>query len=196
MKKYQTIKRMAAVGAVALTLALGVQTANADTQTTIGADFTTAVGLTSAPVSDMDFGTWVVNVQGGDTITLTLDADIGAAPPDATVGGNTASTVVNTLDSANSGQFTVTAPIATTLEIQGSVTTPFAEPTISLGGLTYTDSNTNDAALPAAYNGSVVDVTVAGVPETIALGGVLTITASPPEARSFGDAIITVGLRY
>ena len=198
--KYHTVKRLAAVSAVALALVFGAHEANAQTTAQIGSSFATAAALASAPVSDIDFGTWVINLDAAEDATLTLGADIGAPPPDATVGGVTAaSVVVNTVDSANSGQVTVTAPIATDLEIQGVVSTDYPDVNLSLGGLTFPDFNTSDAALPVAYNGTLITVQAANTAETIAIGGVLTITDNPAEATAFTGvtgAVVDISFRY
>lgn len=195
---FRHIKKLAAVSAVALSFAFGAQDANAQTTAQIGATLTTAAGLSSAAGNNLDFGTWVINRQSGETITLPLlSLPTGAAPAVPIPGGVTNSVVVNTVAPAASGTVTVTSPIATDLEIQGVISTNFAEATLTLGTLTYSDFDTANGALPAAYDGTVVTAQTGGAAETIGIGGTITIAGgNPPEATTFNDAVIDVSFRY
>lgn len=191
---YSQLKRLAAVSAVALVLAFGAQPANAQVNADVGALFATAAALSAADGTDMDFGTWVANIQSAETPTLVLTSLVAGVPPVPTIGGVTNSVVVNTVAPASSGTVVVTSPIATDLEIQGSVTTPFGEANLSLGSLTFTDIDTPDDPLPAAFDGTVVSA-IAG-DTTIGIGGTLTILDNVAEGATFTDAVVQVGFRY
>ena len=197
---FSTFKKLTVTSAVALTLFAGAEAHAQATTTNIGATFSTAAALASATVTGMDFGTWAINVAGGDTLTLPLlSTNTGAAPAAPVCGGvvDAATICSNTVAPAQTGEVTVTSPITGNLRVQGNVTTDFADPTLSLGTLTFTDSVTTDGALPAAYGATNAVVQVAGVAERIGVGGTLTITGgTPAAATTFNDAIAEIGFTY
>lgn len=199
--KVLNLKTLALVSATALTLGFGVNHAHAQASATIGSTFSTAAALAAAAGTDLDFGTWAVNIAGGDTPTITQAATTGA-PTVGVVGGVVdASTVVqNTTLPATAGTVDVTSPITGTVQIQGSVTTDFSAPNVSLGSLTYTDAIVTDVAVPAAYNGTdFVTIQNAGVAETVGFGGELTLGGgggTPPAGTAFTDAVIQVSFTY
>ncbi|MFK7840159.1 MAG: hypothetical protein AB8B83_07480 [Bdellovibrionales bacterium] len=196
---FSTIKKLAVTSAVALTLFMG---APADAQVTsqIGATFSTAAALASAPGLDMDFGTWAINRGGTDTFTIQLDGVTAGAPPVPTCAGvvDAGSLCVNTIAPANSGTVTVTTPTATTVQINGSVTTDFSDGTLSLASLTYTDTIVTDGAIPALTTPATLVTTVAaGIAETVGIGGTLTIATGTPAASStFNDAVIDITFQF
>lgn len=198
---FSTLKKLTVTSAVALTLFAGAE-ANAQAVTTnVGSTFITAAALATATVTGLDFGTWAINIAGGDTLVLPLlSTNSGAAPaaPVCTGVVDAATICSNTVVPATTGEVTVTSPITGNIQVQGNVTTDFADPTLSLGSLTMTDSVTTDGALPAAYNGvAFAVVTVATVAERIGIGGTLTITGgTPAAATTFNDAITEIGFTY
>ena len=179
-----------------------VPDAYAQTTSQIGATFTTAAALASTSGTNIDFGTWAINIAGGDTPTITQGAVTAGAPAVGAVAGvvDAATVVVNTLAPANSGIISVTAPIATTVQIQGSVTTDFSDPDISLSNLVFTDTGATDTAIPATYNGTTLaTITTANVAESIGFGGTLTLGGgggTPAAGTTFNDAVIDISFTY
>ena len=196
---FSTIKKLAITSAVALTLTVGGQT-QAQVTTTISATFTTAAGLATAGVTGLDFGTWAINVAGGDTLTLPLlSTNSGAAPAVPVCAGvvDAATVCTNTVAPAQTGEVTVTSPITGNVQVQGNVTTDFADANLSLGSLTFTDGTSTNTALPAAYDGATfVNVTTAAVAERVGVGGTLTITNTPADTTVFNDAVVEIGFTY
>lgn len=188
-------KKLALFASVASLSVLG----QADAQTTsqIGATFTTASALASTPVSDIDFGTWAVNISGGNTPTITQGAVTSGAPAVGTVAGVTTSVVSNTVAPTTSGVIDVTSPVATTLQIRGSVTSDFTDPNLTLSNIVFTDSVLTDTAVPAAFNGVTRATIVAGgVAEPIGFGGRITISGTPAAGTTFDDAVVDISFTY
>ena len=201
MKK-SYIKKLALLGAVSMVALYGAKELKAQTTSQIGATFTTAAALSSVAVSDIDFGTWAVNIAGGDTPTITQGAVTSGAPAVGTVAGvvDAATVVSNTVAPANSGVIDVTSPIATTLQIEGNVTTDFTDADISIGSIVFTDTVLTNTAVPAAFNG-VTRVTVlnGGVAESIGFGGTLTLGGgggTPAPGTVFNDAVIDISFTF
>jgi hypothetical protein len=193
---FRHFKKLATVSAVALTVALGVTTdAQAQTTAQLGATFATAAGLASAFVANLDFGTWFVAHQGADTPTIAVTATAGV-PPLPVVGTPGTSTVVNTVPPAQSGQVTVTSPIAGTVVVFGTIVQDFTSPILTLSALTYEDTVVNNAALPAVAGADVVTVLTGGVAEPVYIGGTLTISGQPGASTTFNDADIDVTFQY
>lgn len=194
---FKKLALFAAAACFALT-----STSYAQTTSQIGANFTTAAALTSAPGTDIDFGTWAVNIAGGDTPTITQGAVTSGAPTVGAVAGVVdGSTIVsNTVAPANSGIINVTAPVATTLQIQGSVTTDFSDPNVSLSNLVFTDTVLTNTAVPATFNGVTrATVVTGGVAEPIGFGGTLTLGGgggTPAAGTTFNDAVIDISFTY
>ena len=195
-------KLMLTAGVLALGVGVGLQAVNAQTTSQIGAVFTTAAALTSVNVLDIDFGTWAVNIAGGDTPTITQGAVTAGAPATGTTAGivDGFTVVTNTVAPANSGTIDVTAPVATTLQIEANVTTDFSDPDISLGSLVFTDTVLTDTAIPTSFNGvTVVTIVAGGVAETIGFGGQLTLgggAGTPAAGTIFNDAVVDVSFTY
>lgn len=196
---FSTLKKLALTSAVALTFVAGPAQAQVVTSQ-IGATFTTAAALATAPGLDIDFGEWAINNGGGaDTFTIALDAVTAGAPPLPVCGGvaDANSICSNLTPPANSGTVTVTSPVATTVQIQGSVSTDFTDANLSLGSLIYTDTLATNVAIPAAFDGTSVTTTVAGAAETVGIGGTLTISVgTPAPATTFNDAVIDIDFQY
>ena len=195
-------KGLMATGALAL-LALGVNTSiKAQTSQTFDVTFATATGLTSAAGTDLDFGTWVINIQDTEDVSIIVPPTLGGGAPttstSVTAGGTPGqdSVVSNTVAAASSGTVTVTAPISTTLEIQGNVSTPFSATELSLGTLMFDTATESPTAIPGTYDGTTVTVASGGVAEEVAIGATLTIGDPRAENTTFGPAEITVSFRY
>ncbi len=195
--KFHKFTKLALLAAVVTVALYSIHDTQAQTTSQIGATFSTAAALTSAPVSDIDFGTWAVNISGGNTPTITQGAVTSGAPPVGTVGGVTTSVVSNTVAPANSGVIDVTSPVATTLQIQGSVTTDFADANLSLSNIVFTDTVLTDTAVPAAFNGVTrATIVTGGVAEPIGFGGRLTISGTPTAGTTFNDAVVDISFTY
>lgn len=195
-----TIKKLAVTSAVALTLFAGAHSAQAQVSSNIGATFSTAAALSTAPGTDIDFGTWAVNIGGTDTFVINLAPAPTGAPPVPACSGvvNAQSICLNTVAPANSGTVTVTSPVATTVEIQAVINTNFSEATLALSNLTFTDTNVTAVAIPTTFSpGTVATITTGSTPENIGIGGRLTISGgTPPASTAFNDPDITVSFRY
>ena len=195
---FSTIKTLAVTSAVALTLGLGSQAYAQSVN--VGTTFSTAAALIVTDAGDMDFGTHAVNVAGGDTLSLSITAANLAgtgATANCTGAVDPASTCTEITAPATSGGVEIDVPVDNTdVQISGTVTTDFADPNLSLGTLTFTEGATTGAALPAAFDGTTVNVALAATPEFVGLGGTITITATPPGATTFNDAEVTFNISY
>lgn len=194
------LKKLALLSAVALTVGIGG--AQAQTTAQIGGQVSTAAALASAAGNNIDFGTWAMNIAGGDTPTLALTAVTAGSPPVPVPGGVVDPTTVmtNTVVPGVGGNVTVTSPIATTLQIEGNVTTDFVDGNLSLGTLVYTDTVATNVAIPAAFDGATFATVVAGgVAETVGIGGTLTVGGgggTPAAATTFNDALVDISFTY
>lgn len=194
-----TIKKLAVTSAVALTLFAGAHSAQAQVSSNIGATFSTAAALSTAPGTDLDFGTWAVNRGGTDTFVINLAPAPTGAPPLPTCSGVTdaQSICLNTVAPVSSGTVTVTSPVATTVEIQAVINTNFGG-FLALSNLTFTDSNVVASVIPTTFSpATVATITTPNVAENIGIGGRLTIAGGTPAASTtFSDPDITVSFRY
>ena len=198
-------KTVMATAAVAL-MAFGAGTP-ADAQVTqqFTASFITAAALTTAPGTNLDFGTWAVSILDGETITVTIPPTLGGGAPGVptpalTAAGGTGgqqSLFTNTVAPASSGTFTVTTPVNTTLQISGSVSTDFPEANVSMNNLMYDTATEGVTAVPGAFTGgTIVTTQTGGTPEEIAIGADLVISGTIPEATTFGPATVDINLQY
>ncbi len=200
--KVLNLKTIALGTAMVLTLGFGVNHANAQATATIGSTFTTAAALSAAAGTDLDFGTWAINIAGGDTPTIAQAATLGA-PAVGTVASvvDPSTIVTNTVAPATAGTVDVTSPITGAIvQIQGNITSDFSAPNVSLGSLTYTDTVATNVAVPAAYDGATfITINASGVAETVGFGGTLTLGGgggTPPAATAFSDAVIQFDFSY
>ncbi len=197
--KVLNTKTIATATVMALTLGFGVNHANAQATATIGGNITTAPALAAAAGNDIDFGTWAVNVAGGDTPSFVQQPNTGVPTAPTPAGVVDASTILqNVTPSTGGGTIDVTSPITGNVQLQGAIT-DFASPNITLSALTYTDSVVAPAAntaVPAAYDGTVVQIQTAGVAETIGFGGTITFPNTPLAGTPFTDASIQVDFAY
>ena len=199
---FTSIKQLAVTSAVALTLFSGINSAQAQVTSQIEASISTAAALASAPVSNMDFGTWAINVGGTDSFSIQLAPVTTGAPAVPSCGGVThaQSVCINTVPPATGGVVSVTSPAPTTLEIQGVISANFVGASfMTLGSLTYRDTVvTPSGSLPTTYSASsVATTTVGGTPENIGIGGTVTITGGTPAASTtFASPRIDVSFRY
>lgn len=201
-------KKLVMTSAVALSLLIGSNTAQAQLASPpeISASFATAAALTAAAGNDIDFGTWVVELDGIENPTITVVPNLAGAPT-VNLLGATNSTVVNTVASANAGSVTVTTPTGTpsrVIDMSFTLDSDFDETDLSLGSLTYvTATETVASAIPATLTGSDdVTVAVGGTPETVGIGGTLTlgggddVLAASTTFGGSGDVVIILDFAY
>lgn len=184
----KTMKTLALTSAVALSLALS-GSANAQVET-MTAQLITASAITSATVSDMDFGEWFIQfVAGTPTLTLT---DIGT-PVVSQTGtiGTSQAVLINA--STSEGVLTVQTPAASALTMVASSFTDIADIGLSLQEVTYRTATENGLVITAGAVTLAVPVTVLGnaIDETITFGGDIDITVTPADATHTATFDIT-----
>lgn len=183
--RFNPLKLMAFTGAVALGLA-GAKTVIA--QDTVVATLITTSAITTTDVSDMDFGTWLLKLDGplADVLTLTMNTN-GAV---TVVVGGTGSTsgdsqFVNITPATTRGVVNVQTPASAVLQMTRSNEVPFADGALTLTTVTVNTATQGDQVLAAA--GTVpVTVTTAATDETVNFGAVITVAGAQP-----GDATHT-----
>jgi len=146
----------------------------------------------------------VVSILDGETITITIPPTLGGGAPgvptpvvtvDPTAGQD--SLFTNTIAPVSSGSITATTPVATTLQISGSVATDFPEANVSMGNLMYDTDTEAVTAIPTAFTaGTVVTTQIGGTPEEIAIGADLVISGVVPEATVFGPATVDINVQF
>jgi len=202
----KTKNKMMATAAIAV-MAFGISnSANAQVNQQMGVTFGTAAALAIGASTDIDFGTWVVDIQDSETITLTVPPVLGGAAPTVTVandqGGDTTddSVVIETTPSTNSGSVTVTTPLTVDnqpLQIRAVITTDLTDTSLSIGNLMYiTATETTPAAIPTAFGAAVATAILGGTPEEVAIGGDLVISGAIAESATFSDAVIDLFFQY
>lgn len=172
----KTMKTLALTGAVALGIAIsGPAMAQNETVT---AQLITSSAITSANVSDMDFGEWFINFAAGTpALTLTDDGTVATTQ----TGAIGTSQVVNITPSATEGALTVQTPAPAVLQMTPSNLIPIGDPGLTLQTVTYRTATENGTVVAAAAAGAAVPVTttVAATDETITFGGTINITGTP-----------------
>lgn len=176
------------------------QPALSQTTSQIGARFATAPALSSSAVTDLDFGTWAVNIGGSDTPSFSVHSDSGGMPSVASLSGvaHPSTVVENTIPPSHPGEVLLTSPIPGAIQISANVIADFSHPSVSLQNLVYTDSASSNVALPSSFDGSTF-VNVSGASERIFIGGTLALGqggSNVPEDTEFSDAIIEVSFSY
>lgn len=192
--KLTSLKSFALLSATALSLVLAIpQNAHAQ-NVSIPTTFTVASGITAALVNPLDFGTWVVNHGGADTLTITVAPMAGA--PTFTPGGVVAPTskLVNITPPATAGQATVTVPAALALTVELDSITPFAQADLTLGTVRY--ATTTEAPTTMTV-GNLYPVTVlaGATPEPVYFGGTVSIAGAIPNA-TYNDATLEIIFAY
>ncbi len=185
-----TIKTIALTSAVALSLAFS-GTAQAQTET-VGATLIVSGALSSADVSDMDFGDFFIFLAGADTATFTMQ-DNGALTVAVVTPGT--STVVELTAGASRGAVTVSTPTGVdgvALTMTRSNTSDFSDSNLSLTSVEYaTATQGNGNALNADTDSGTVTVVAGGTPEQVDFGGVITASATPANATHTASFDVT-----
>lgn len=172
-----TLKRTAATAAIIASTIL-MPVAGQAANPTVSTSITTASGITVADGVDTAFGSWLVIVRNGESITLTMD-ELGAI----VAGGATQSTVINlTPGTGVAGTVTVDVPAGANnvvLQMSRTAATAFGTAGLAFTSVAYStaaEGNLNAfAATPATVP---VTVVAGGTPQTVTFSPVLTFTAS------------------
>lgn len=155
---------------------------------TVNVSFTTTSTINTVDVSDMDFGTFMVIVAGGDNPTITLTDDGNAT---ATVANNANSTVTQIIAPATEGVVTVETPAPVVLTMTRSASVDFADANLSLTSVTYNTATENSTAINANGANGPVTVVAGATPEAVNFGGVITATATPGDAAHTATFLVT-----
>ncbi len=174
-----TLKLMALTSAIALSFAF---TNNSFAQTeTVNATLITSSAITSADVSDMDFGTWLIQLTAAEIsangITITLTDDQSATSTAGSI--DNSSQVVQITAPASEGVVTVQTPAPSTLTMSTGTLTDFTDPGLTLSSVTWNSASTPSATI-AMSSSATVTVTAGATDERIDFGGVITADGSNP----------------
>lgn len=184
---FRTMKIVAAF-AVAF-FGVAALSSNAQAQDTITANIEFDSAITTSNAADLEFGTWLAIVRGGDTVTLTMD-NTGAITP----AGITTSTFQNIAGTPAAGGIDVDLPAGTTnvvLQMSRTAATAFATNAgvMTLSAVTYsTAAQGNNQAFAATPTTVPVTVAAGGTPEHVTFGGTISLTGTPtdgPDSASF-----------
>lgn len=155
---------------------------------TVQADLITDSAITTANVSNMDFGEWFL-IHGGvgtGVLELTDDGTIAVTATTTPAG----STFTNLTGSASEGVVTVTIPAAAVLTMTRSATSDFTDPGLSLASTTYRTA-TENGNIDNDTDAEPVTVVAANVAETVTFGGEVAITATPADASHVATFDVT-----
>lgn len=192
--KLTTFKTLALATAAVAVVAFVPQGANA--QTPVQTSIATNSAITVVDGVDIDFGTWLIIVRGGETPTLTID-NAGAI----TTGGITTSTLQNlTPGTSVAGTVTVDTPTGTTntvLQMSRTAATAFTDPGLAITAVTYsTATEGNNQAFAVAPATVPVTVVAGGTPETVTFGATITASVTPLDANSPHTSSFDVSFAY
>lgn len=189
--KFNHLKTLALTAIVTLSAGLTFQ-AHAQTET-IGATLTTSGTLSTARISDFDFGEYFIFLAGGDTPTLTID-DNGAVAVAVAGDADPGTFVTQVSPPTTRGEMTVTVPapgMALTLTRDSS--NDFADAGLSMTAVEYgtaTDGNSND--ISTDLDTGTVTVVAANTPESILFGSEITVATVPGNATHTADFTVTL----
>lgn len=189
--KCSTLKLMAFASALVVGAAISGQ-ALAQTET-VNATLTVSSAITSNDVSDMDFGTWLIQFEAGDTPVITLTSD-GTAATSQTGSVANGSQVIEITDSATEGVVTVQTPAPSSLTLTRSNTVAFASGALSLASVAFRTASNGPTAINANAATGTVTVVAGATDETIRFGGTVAISATP--ADGIHTASFDVTLAY
>ncbi len=178
--RHTPFKIMALTSAVALGVLFS---SNSFAQTeTVNATLTTSSAITTTDTSDMDFGTWLVQIGTTDDtendVTITLSNDGSAT---SVAGGSTDSQVVQITAPATEGVVNVQTPAPSILTMTRSGTSDFADASLGLTSVSYRTATEGPNALNADAATGTVTVTAAATDEPVRFGGVITFQSTPPD---------------
>ena len=170
--------------AFASALALGVATSGtAQAQVeNLTATLITSSAITTAVVTDLDFGEYLIQFVALDTPVLTLTDDGTVAVTQTGAVGN-GSQVVQITAPANEGELNVQIPAPGTLQMTASNLVDFADGGLALDDVTYRTASENGSSITAGAPTAAQAITVlAGATnESVRFGGNINITATPAD---------------
>lgn len=174
---YKSAKFLTFAAAAALLLAVPSKS-HAQTET-VQADLVTTSAITTANVSNMDFGEWFLVYGGVGTgvLTLTDDGSVSVTATTTPAG----STFTNLTAAATEGEVTVQIPAPAVMTMTRSSTTDFVDSGLSLAAVTYRTATENGNIDNDSDTGPVT-VTLAATPESVVFGGQVAITGTPTNA--------------
>ncbi len=172
----------------------------AQTTSRIGARFATAPAISSTSISDIDFGTWAVDIANGDRPSIRISAaPSGSIMVPVPSGISNSGTIIrNTIAPQHAGEILIQSPIVGKLQVSASVLSNFSDPNISLSRLTFSDSVSDQARLPEDFDGTTF-ITMNETSEHIWIGGTLTLGQGggvPLPDTVFDDAVIEINVSY
>ncbi len=187
----KSMKTLAATSAVALVLAAYTPQLATAQPVTVNATMTTVSGITTTDDADMDFGTWIIQLDGAETAIFTLTDD--ASNTVTRTGGTmtAASTVVNITPSASEGQLSVATPGAANLTATRTGAAAFLPAASNLAISTVTVNPTTGASGALSTDGANMVIASTAVPNVINIGGTLTASATPPDNTYNASFVIT-----
>lgn len=186
----KTMKTLALTSAVALGIAAsGPVQAQVET---ITAQLITSSAITSNTVSNMDFGTWLVQFAGSDApvITLTDDASVASTQTGTIANG---SQVVQITAPATEGVITVQIPAPGALTMTASNFSDIVDAGLSLDSVTYRTASENGTVVSsgAVDTADTITVLAAATDETVRFGGNINISSTPADATHTASMDIT-----
>ena len=162
--------------------ALGLATAqhsHAQTET-VNAQLITTSAISTTDVSDMDFGTWLIQFVAGDTPALTLTND-GTTTTTQTGSVANGSQVINITPTTTEGVVNVQTPAPAALTITRSSSSDFTDTNLSLTDTDYRTATDGNNALDGDTDTGTVTTTVAATDEAVTFGGIIAITGTPAD---------------
>lgn len=190
-----TLKLMAFTSAVALGF-FGAKSVTA--QDTVVSTIILSSAITTTDVSDLDFGTYLVQLDtvNGDILDLTMTA---TGPVTVTLSGTATtsgnSQAVQITAPTTRGVINVQTPSASTLQMTRSNEVAFADAAITINAANYQTASENGAIAPAAT--VPITVTNAATDEPVNFGAVIRIDGSvgqPADATYTGS--FDIGFAY
>lgn len=184
---FRTMKMVAAF-AVAF-FGVAALSSNAQAQDTITANIEFDSAITTTNPTDLDFGTWLAIVRGGETVTLTMDNTAAITP-----GGITTSTFQPIAGTPAAGGIDVDLPTGTAnviLQMSRQAVTAFTtnSAVMSLSAVTYSAAvEGTNLAFPVSPATVPVTVVAGGTPQHVTFGGTISLTGTPadgPDSASF-----------
>jgi hypothetical protein len=191
--KLTKLKKLAAVSAVALTMALTTGNANAQVEN-MTATLTTSSAITTAFVTGIDFGEYFINFAAATTPILRASAALGGPATTTQVGVLGASQVVQITAPATQGEITVQTPAPSVLQMVMSNFTDIPDAGLSLTSIRYDTATEPVTAVPTGVMptpAQTVTVLAGATDEIVQFGGDIAVTATPADAAHVADFDVT-----
>lgn len=180
--KLSQLKMAVALGALALSIGVGVQNTNAADNATITATLTSVGALDVNNVAGMDFGTWFFGGTLGanpNDVVLVKSPTTGAVA-DTENGTGTATVVV-----ANTTRAQQTVAITgggasengTIVQVQHAAITNFTDTDAVLSAITYQTASEGPTTMTATTNYPVT-IVAGATPEPVYFGGTITVSGA------------------